>query len=186
VSSQASSLLPARPQSARTTAAGAPRLTIRVSRGAGTGRTPLSAFDAALRAAGVANFNLVRLSSVIPPGSTVARVTGRGQLRGRWGDRLYCVYADQRATVPGEEAWAGIGWRMRADGSRAGLFVEHETPSRPALEAAIAASLEDLAAGRPEEFGPVHSVLASAVCTDQPVCALVVASYQAVSWGERR
>jgi arginine decarboxylase len=37
----------------------------------GQGRTELSAFDSALVAVGAANFNLVRLSSVIPPHSTV-------------------------------------------------------------------------------------------------------------------
>ena len=37
----------------------------------GTGRTLLAAFDDALLAAGVANFNLITLSSVIPPGSSI-------------------------------------------------------------------------------------------------------------------
>ena len=49
-----------------------PPLPIRLSRATGTGPTALAAFDAALRGAGTANFNLVRLSSVIPPASTVA------------------------------------------------------------------------------------------------------------------
>lgn len=161
----------------------APRtLTIRVSSGAGEGDTALSAFDAALLAAGVANFNLVRLSSVIPPASAVVRVPGKEQLRGEWGDRLYCVYAEQRAEVRGEEAWAGIGWVHRVDGSAAGLFVEHEGSSREEVSGSITASLRDLVRNRPEDFGPVHLELASAVCTDRPVCAFVVASFETAPW----
>ena len=40
----------------------------------GQASTELAAFDAALIAAGVANFNLIRLSSVIPPACEVVRV----------------------------------------------------------------------------------------------------------------
>lgn len=158
-------------------------LAIRVSGGSGEGQTPLSAFDAALRAAGVENFNLVRLSSVIPPQADVRHVFGRDQLRGEWGDRLYCVYAEQRATEPGEEAWAGIGWVFRDDQDNSGgLFVEHEGPSREFVTRSITDSLADLTAGRPESFGPIQMQLASARCIDQPVCAIVVASYETESW----
>ena len=40
---------------------------IRLSSGRGEGPTPLAAFDAALLDAGVSNYNLLPLSSVIPP-----------------------------------------------------------------------------------------------------------------------
>ncbi|MDQ2678046.1 MAG: pyruvoyl-dependent arginine decarboxylase, partial [Actinomycetota bacterium] len=46
-------------------------LSINVVGAVGTGPTSLAAFDDALVSVGVANYNLVRLSSVIPPGSTV-------------------------------------------------------------------------------------------------------------------
>jgi arginine decarboxylase len=157
-------------------------LSIRVSGGSGAGRTPLSAFDAALRAAGVENFNLVRLSSVIPPDAVVSHVVGADQLRGQWGDRLYCVYAEQRATLPGEQAWAGIGWVFCHDDEAGGLFVEHEGPSREFVTRSITDSLADLTAGRPQTFGPIQMQLASAVCVDVPVCAMVVASFETDTW----
>src|SRR5688572_9356011 len=116
------------------------QLSIRVSGGSGEGQTPLSALDAALRACGVENFNLVRLSSVIPPEAEVWHVEGRDQLRGEWGDRLYCVYAEQRATEPGAEAWAGIGWIYRTEPNSGGLFVEHEGPTREYVERSITQS----------------------------------------------
>lgn len=157
-------------------------LTIRVSTGSGVGSTPLSAFDAALSAAGVHNFNLVRLSSVIPPYAEVLDVDGGDQLRGSWGDRLYCVYGEQRVTERGAQAWAGIGWVFQAERERGGLFVEHEGHSREAVQRSITDSLADLTASRPEQFGPVQMRLASATCVDRPVCALVVASYETAGW----
>ena len=42
---------------------------IHLASGVGSGPTELAAFDAALAAAGVANYNLLYLSSVIPPAS---------------------------------------------------------------------------------------------------------------------
>lgn len=157
-------------------------LTIRISRGAGTGRTRLSAFDAALRDAGVANFNLVRLSSVIPENSAVLAVAGGDQLLGDHGDRLYCVYADAYTSTPGEEAWAGVAWANHRDGSGAGLFVEHHGLSRTDVSTELDYSLEDLSAGRSGDYVPTGSVLSSATCVDHPVCAVVIATYSVAGW----
>lgn len=157
-------------------------LTIRISRGAGTGRTRLSAFDAALSDAGVANFNLVRLSSVIPVSSDIVAVTGSEQLIGAHGDRLYCVYADSYTSTPGEEAWAGVAWSHHRDGSGAGLFVEHHGLSRTDVSMELAYSLEDLSAVRGGAYAPGGSVLSSATCVDHPVCAVVIATYSTEGW----
>ena len=157
-------------------------LTIRVSAGSGTGRTPLSAFDSALRDAGVADFNLVRLSSVIPPGSTVTDVHGRHQLTGGHGDLLYCVYAAAYAYNRGDKAWAGVGWALHEDGSGAGLFVEHDAATRENLDWALAASLDDLSRRRGGGYIPAGSVTAAASCSSMPACAVVIASYRREGW----
>jgi hypothetical protein len=52
-------------------------LSIHLSSGTGKGPTPLAAFDAALMDAGVANHNLLCLSSVIPPNARVVRAKHR-------------------------------------------------------------------------------------------------------------
>ena len=155
---------------------------IRVSAGNGSGRTPLSAFDAALRGAGVANFNLLRLSSVIPPGARVQVVSGADQLVGGHGDLLYCVYAEAHAELPMHEAWAGIAWALADDGSGAGLFVEHEGPSQEQVERDLHSSLDDLIVGRGGGYHAAGQLVTSAVCETEPVCALVVASYTAQGW----
>ena len=84
---------------------------IQITSGTGLGPTKLAAFDAALTASGTANYNLIRLSSIIPPNSQVEALTGPvSKSLGSWGDRLYVVMADMRVDTPNVEAWAGIGW----------------------------------------------------------------------------
>jgi arginine decarboxylase len=159
-------------------------LTIRVSAGTGAGRTTLGAFDAALAAAGVSDFNLVRLSSVVPPGSRILEVPGPEQLRGDHGDALYCVYARAHASLPGHEAWAGLGWSLRDDGSGAGLFVEHDGPSHEQVTTDLRHSLEDLAATRGGRYHPGGRRIVGITCDALPVCAVVVATFRHVGWEE--
>lgn len=159
-------------------------LTIRVSTGTGTGRTPLAAFDSALAAAGVHDFNLIRLSSVVPPGSQILEVDASDQLRGGHGDALYCVYAEAHASLPGHEAWAGIAWSRRDDGSGAGLFVEHEGPSHEQVATDLTHSLEDLSATRGGIYRPEGRRLVGIVCDALPVCAVVVATFRRAGWEE--
>lgn len=157
-------------------------LTITVTCGSGKGRTKLSAFDSALRAAGVADHNLIRLSSVIPPGSVVRVGAADEQLRGGFGDVLYCVYAEAYATERGDDAWAGIGWSRAIDGSGRGLFVEHAGHAEEQVSSMISMSLADMSLGREREFVPEDMVLSSAHCSNQPVCAVVVATYRTTPW----
>ena len=160
-------------------------LTITVSKGTGIAATALGAFDAALIEAGIANFNLITLSSVIPPGATIVIPDQPGSRPGGWGDRLYVVLAETRVEKHNEEAWAGIGWTQEAATGR-GLFVEHHGYSRHQVEADIDASLSALIAGRPGiEFGSRQSVVQGIVCEDQPVCSLVAAAFLSVGWQQR-
>src|SRR5579884_3429211 len=108
---------------------------IYLSTGLGNGPTKLAAFDAALSDAGVANYNLLRLSSVIPPKADIKEFPDGlpADLRpGEWGDRLYVVMAEKRVDTPNVEAWAGIGWVQDKETGK-GLFVEHEGESEKAV-----------------------------------------------------
>jgi arginine decarboxylase len=156
-------------------------LPITIRTATGRGRTLLSAFDSALFLAGVADFNLIRLSSVIPQQAEITRTSER--LPGGHGDRLYCVYASAFAEQPGDTAWAGIGWVRDEVGN--GLFVEHHAGSEETLLELIHLSLEDMNARRGGQYGPVEYATASAH-HDQvgsPSCALVIAAYQTQDWG---
>ncbi|MQY31207.1 pyruvoyl-dependent arginine decarboxylase [Nocardia aurantia] len=156
---------------------------IEVGAAVGAAATPVAAFDAALRDLGVGDANLIRLSSVIPPRATIER-TRRVRKPIVWGDRLYCVYAAGHAAEPGARAAAGLGWALRADGSGAGLFVEHEGETAREVDDLIHASLADMTAGRPQRFGPVRTCTIEARAEGQPVCALVLAAYATAGWGD--
>ncbi len=155
---------------------------IKLSKGIGSGPTKLAAFDAALNHAGVANYNLLKLSSVIPPATTIERSDkALTNLPGEWGDRLYVVMAEERTNVPNEEAWAGIGWVQDKETGK-GLFVEHEGSSERAVREDIKQSLNALMATRNVDFGDINMEVVGTVCKHAPVCALVVAVYQASDW----
>lgn len=157
-------------------------LRIRMSRSRAEGPTRLAAFDAALVAAGLQNFNLLPLSSVIPLGASVDVVSPAEQLKGRHGDLLYCVYAASYATTPGAEAWAGMAWALQTDGSGAGLFVEHSSTTEADLHAHLGATLGAMMENREQDYVEGGRLVASATCTGAPVAALVVASYQTAGW----
>ncbi len=160
-----------------------------ISRGRGSGGTTLSAFDAALAEAGIANLNLLCLSSVIPPGARVRCGSQAEALAAfpdvDWGDRLYCVLAESRAAEPGQEAWAGIGWWQDSDGR--GVFVEHHGHEEAVVTAEVECTLRECVArrGRCFENGRWHTAINGARCEDRPVCALVVATYATQGWGWR-
>lgn len=158
------------------------RLSIKIVSGVGTGPTAIAAFDAALRDASIANYNLLQLSSIIPAHSEIISNDEPATLPGRWGDRLYLVMAQTRVTTPAHHGFAGIGW-VQEPGSGKGLFVEHDGTSRQQVESDIEASLAAMSAGRPtSSFGPPQLRVEGVACRDQPVCALVAAVYDTASW----
>ncbi|MBP6930022.1 pyruvoyl-dependent arginine decarboxylase [Patescibacteria group bacterium] len=148
---------------------------ITISSGQGEGSTKLAAFDAALWDAGVANYNLIKLSSVIPPNSKLI-IGSPGNPRGKKvGERLYVVLAEKREDKAGEEAWAGLGWVQAKNGH--GLFVEHNGTSEKEVIKLIKDSLEDMVKYRGNVYGQINYQTAGIKCRDKAVCALVVATY---------
>lgn len=164
-------------------------LEIKVVCGVGTGKTTLSAFDCALKDAGVYNYNLIALSSIIPPNCTVSKAKRYLTPPEEYGYRLYVIKAEIRSEEAGKFIAAGLGWYQLEDGS--GIFVEHEIKgeTRIAVESEIALriknSLKDLAKFRNIKFNEskIHSTVSIAHIKDKPTCALVLAVYQSEGWG---
>ncbi|NOX58904.1 MAG: hypothetical protein GXP29_08615 [Planctomycetes bacterium] len=78
------------------------------TKGVGKHRHNLQSFEAALRRAGIAQFNLVRVSSIFPPNcKIVSRERGLKQLKA--GAIVHCVIADIRTDQPtrGRRYWVG-------------------------------------------------------------------------------
>ncbi len=156
-------------------------MNIQISKGIGEGSTELAAFDQALVKAGIANFNLIYLSSVLPTGSDVTVASKPSLPDGKWGDRLYIVIAQKRTTQRNQEVWTGIGWMQDAK-TKQGLLVEHEGHNETEVRADIENSLHGLAKNRRQEFGPIHMEVVGTRCESKPVCALVVAVFESGPW----
>jgi arginine decarboxylase len=114
---------------------------VRVVWGTGRGPTELAAYDAALAAAGVGNYNLVAVSSILPADADVS-VAGTAPDLGPAGARLTVVQA--RATVEGPgHVSAALGY---ASGPGPGVVYE---AAGETVEADVRTEVEEgLAAGR--------------------------------------
>lgn len=154
---------------------------INLTAGTGVGPTELASFDHALVNAGVANFNLIYLSSVLPPYSEVRILDHPAAPKGAWGDRLYVVMAQKRTSQRNQEVWAGIGWVQDPQTGK-GLLVEHEGNSEGEVRDDIENSLRALAENRNMQFGPMQMHVIGKKCVALPVCALVVAVFETSKW----
>lgn len=113
------------------------------TRGVGKHRNSLQSFEVALRDAGIAEFNLVRVSSIFPPGCRI--IQRRAGLRAlRPGQVVYCVLADCRTNEPNRLAGAGIGLAVPAKGEQYGYISEHHGFGM--TERRVADFVEDIAA----------------------------------------
>ena len=158
-----------------------------VTTGKGTGKTPLSAFDAALKDAGVHNYNLIILSSIIPPKTTI-KVQKYLTPKSEYGNRLYVVKAEIRSGKSGQYVGAAVGWHQLPDGR--GVFVEHETVGE--TEAAVTAGLKsdvkhsvmDLCRSRkfPVNESKIKMAISVTEVKDLPASALVLAVYKSERW----
>ena len=141
---------------------------------------PLAAFDTALINAGVANHNLICLSSVIPPAGVIQRAPYVAA-PDAYGDRLYVVMARQIEEERGMAAWAGLGWTQDAASGR-GLFVEIHGSQQEKVAQDIQATLTTMIANRSLTYGAIEMEIAGIECRRHPVCAIVVAVYQSDCW----
>ena len=158
-----------------------------ITSGIGYGKTPLSAFDAALKDAGVHNFNLIYISSIIPPDSSI-KVKKFKATRKQYGDRLYVVRAENRSRESGKCIGAALGWYQLNNGK--GVFVEHEEIGETEgavesnLTAEIKKSLTDLCRSRgfPHAEKRMQMKMRILKVTDSAACVLVVAVYKSELW----
>lgn len=162
-------------------------MNIIITSGKGTGKTLLSAFDSALSDAGVLNYNLIMLSSVIPPNTKIVKKKYQTPPE-EYGHKLYVVKAEQRSQNIGFHIGAAIGWYQMENGQ--GVFVEHETEAKfldvvkETLYKNVRDSLSDLCANRNYRFSEKKMGIATSITkvTTQPTCALMIAVYESEGW----
>ncbi len=94
------------------------------TRGVGKHHRNLESFEAALRNAGIAQCNLVKVSSIFPPGcQIISRRAGLAKLVP--GQITFCVMAEARTNEPNRLVTAGIGLAVPAKGEQFGYISEH-------------------------------------------------------------
>jgi arginine decarboxylase len=142
--------------------------------GAAEGITPLNAFDNALLSAGCANWNLVRVSSIIPKGVKILEEPPLIP----FGSLVPTVYASITGEIPGELISACIGAGVAEDGGGIIMEYSHYGPASVA-EAVVREMLEEGGRKRGMEFERI--ILRS---TEHKVERLGCAVAAAVFWWE--
>ncbi len=96
------------------------------TKGVGKHKHGLQAFELALRDAGIEKYNLVSVSSILPPGCpVVSREDGLKDLVP--GQIVHVVMARNSTNEPNRMVAASIGCALPADGSHYGYLSEHHT-----------------------------------------------------------
>ncbi|MFN0152737.1 MAG: pyruvoyl-dependent arginine decarboxylase [bacterium] len=115
-----------------------------LTKGVGRHKEKLSSFESALRNAGIARFNLVRVSSIFPPNCRViTRKQGLKELHD--GQILFCVIAESATNEPHRLLASSIGIAIPREKNHYGYLSEHHSFGQTDRVAGDYA--EDLAAG---------------------------------------
>jgi arginine decarboxylase len=105
-------------------------------RGQGRHKEKLVSFEKALREAGIAPFNLVRVSSIFPPRCRfVSRTAGLRLLEP--GQILFVVLSENATDEPGRLITASIGAAVPDDPSYYGYLAEHADVGRSGRETGL-------------------------------------------------
>jgi len=114
-----------------------------LTRGVGRTREKLSSFEAALRKAEIARFNLVSVSSIFPPGCSILP-KNKGLSLLTPGEIVFCVLAKNETNEPHRLISASVGVAIPADSKKFGYISEHSGFGQTNEQSGIYA--EDLAA----------------------------------------
>lgn len=151
---------------------------LKLVKGTGRGRTKISAFDKALRNCGLENYNLIGLSSIIPPETKLTDVSKFKEPK-TMGNRLYCVYSINETSEKGTKCSSGIGWMNSKKG---GILVEHKGKTRNEVEEKINKSLEDMKKYRDIDFDSKGKRIETAECNGKPTCVFTCAIFEGEEW----
>ena len=130
-----------------------------LTKGVGKSKEKLTSFELALRNAGIAAYNLVRVSSIFPPRcKLISRIQGLKMLHD--GQVVYCVMSENSTCEPHRLVAASIGLALPADKNMYGYLSEHHSfgqTEEVAGEYAEEVAAEMLATTLDVEFDPERS-----------------------------
>jgi arginine decarboxylase len=114
-----------------------------VTKGVGKHKEKLTSFEMALRSAGIAEFNLVRVSSIFPPGcKMIPKNEGLKMLEP--GQIVYVVLSENATCEPHRLIAASVGIAIPKDSTKYGYLSEHHSCGQ--VEDMAGDYAEDLAA----------------------------------------
>lgn len=151
--------------------------TVYIVEGKGHGNTQISSFDAALHNAGISDYNLVYLSSIIPIGHFIKNIKSLNNLNARpaLGDKIYIVISKKYQSEKGKKACAAIGWAQRKD--KSGIFVEHSGENKNDVRAVIKTAIMDMVKYRRGNFSKIKIAQKECICRNKCLCVLVAAVF---------
>ncbi len=96
------------------------------TKGVGREKEKLASFESALRDAGIEKYNLVRVSSILPPQcKIISREAGLTELKP--GQILFCILSENSSNEPNRLLAASVGCAVPADKSQYGYLSEHHS-----------------------------------------------------------
>jgi len=123
------------------------------------GSSPLNAFDHALIKAGIGNTNLLRISSILPPGAQEIPPTPLP-----YGALVPTAYADETSEVEGAMVAAAVACGVPADPALPGVIMEHHLQGSESLcREQVVRKVEEAFAVRGYGLAQVKVVSASGV-----------------------
>lgn len=123
-------------------------------KGSSEGNMPLNAFDNALLNAGVGDTNLMRMSSILPPGCTQVN-----ELNLPAGSLVPLAYASLESSQPGELISAAIAVGIPEDPEKPGVIMEHEdTTSLDLVEKKVRQMVTDAFEYRNRKLKEIKSI----------------------------
>ncbi|HEU5182695.1 MAG TPA: arginine decarboxylase, pyruvoyl-dependent, partial [Candidatus Polarisedimenticolia bacterium] len=97
-----------------------------LTKGVGRSKEKLTSFELALRDAGIAHFNIVRVSSIFPPGcKIIPKKEGLKYLRA--GEVVFCVLSENATNEPHRLIAASTGIAIPSKPDRHGYLSEHHS-----------------------------------------------------------
>jgi len=114
-----------------------------LTKGVGRHKERLTSFEMALRNAGIAQYNLVRVSSIFPPLCKLIS-KGEGLKRMRPGQITYCVLSQNATNEPHRLLGASVGLAIPKNPNNYGYLSEHHSFGQK--EKTVGDYAEDLAA----------------------------------------
>jgi arginine decarboxylase len=97
-----------------------------LTKGTGVHREKLASFEAALRDAGIAAYNIVRVSSIFPPNCRIISRT-RGQKLLTPGQVMFAVMSDNATNEPHRLVSASVGLAIPKDPTKYGYLSEYHS-----------------------------------------------------------